>query len=108
MRDSLRLMLKNAARNLRRTLLTILSVGVSVFLLVSLRTFLGELEGSSILKPEAALRLIMRHSVSLDIPLPMSYQQRIEQVPGVEVVTPFQWFGGYYQDPKNFFGQMGG
>lgn len=106
MSDFLWLMLKNAARNRRRTLLTISSVAVSLFLLVSLRTLLAELEGSSTLSPESSLRLITRHSVSLNIPLPLSHRQRIEQVPGVELVDPFQWFGGYYQDPKNFFAQF--
>ena len=100
-------MLKNAARNRRRTVLTMLSVAVSLFLLVSLRTLLAELEGSSLLAPESGLRLFTRHSVSLDIPLPLSYGQRIQQVPGVEIVSPFQWFGGYYQDPKDFFAQFG-
>ncbi|HEY4683856.1 MAG TPA: ABC transporter permease [Candidatus Acidoferrales bacterium] len=104
--DYLRLMLKNAARNHRRTVLTVLSMAVSLFLLVSLRTLLSELEGSSVLAPESALRLVTRHSVSLNILLPISYWQRIQQVPGVEMATPFHWFGGYYQDPKNFFAQF--
>ncbi len=99
-------MMKNAARNRRRTALTILGVAASLFLLVSLRTFLGELEGESTLTPSAALRLVTIHSVSMAEPLPLSYLQRIQAVPGVEMVTPFQWFGGYYQDPRNFFAQF--
>src|SRR3970040_1405289 len=99
-------MLKNPARNHRRTVLTVLSMAVSLFLLVSLRTLLSELEGSSVLAPESALRLGTRHSVSLNILLPISYWQRIQQAPGVEMATPFHWFGGYYQDPKNFFAQF--
>jgi putative ABC transport system permease protein len=106
--DYLRLILKNAARNRRRTVLTVLSVAVSLFLLVSLRTLLSELEGTSVLAPESALRLITRHAVSLNILLPLSYWQRIQQVPGVEIVCPFEWFGGYYQDPANFFAQFAG
>jgi putative ABC transport system permease protein len=102
----LRLMVKNAGRNRRRTALTILGVAASLFLLVSLRTFLGELEGASTLTPSSALRLVTIHSVSMALPLPMAYLQRIESVPGVERVTPFQWFGGYYQDPQNFFAQF--
>jgi putative ABC transport system permease protein len=102
----LRLMMKNAGRNRRRTALTILGVAASLFLLVSLRTFLGELEGDSTLTPGSALRLVTIHSVSMAQSLPMSYLQRIESVPGVEMVTPFQWFGGYYQDPQNFFAQF--
>ena len=102
----LRLMIKSAGRNRRRTALTILGVAASLFLLVSLRTFLAELEGASTLTPSSALRLVTIHSVSMALPLPMAYRQRIEAVPGVERVTPFQWFGGYYQDPQNFFAQF--
>ena len=106
MLDYLRLMGKSAGRNRRRTALTILGVAASLFLLVSLRTFLGELEGASTLTPSSALRLVTIHSVSLAVPLPISYLQRIQNVPGVDLATPFQWFGGYYQDPKNFFAQF--
>ena len=102
----LRLMIKSAGRNRRRTALTILGVAASLFLLVSLRTFLAELEGASTLTPSSALRLVTIHSVSMALPLPMAYRQRIKAVPGVERVTPFQWFGGYYQDPQNFFAQF--
>jgi putative ABC transport system permease protein len=99
-------MIKSAGRNRRRTALTMLGVAASLFLLVSLRTFLGELEGASTLTPSSALRLVTIHSVSMALPLPLAYRQRIEAVPGVERVTPFQWFGGYYQDPQNFFAQF--
>jgi putative ABC transport system permease protein len=104
--DYLRFMLKSAGRNRRRTGLTILGVAASLFLLVSLRTFLGELEGNSAMTPSSALRLISVDSVSMAMPLPLADLQRIERVPGVELVTPFQWFGGYYQEPKNFFAQF--
>lgn len=102
----LRFVLKSAGRNRRRTALTVLGVAASLFLLVSLRTLLGELEGQSGLTPTSALRLITSDSVSMAISLPLADLQRIERVPGVEAVTPFQWFGGYYQDPKNFFAQF--
>ncbi|HXO19366.1 MAG TPA: FtsX-like permease family protein [Thermoanaerobaculia bacterium] len=51
-------------------------------------------------------RLLSIHKVSLIQPLPISYLDRIAQVPGVKLVTHSTWFGGIYQDPKNFFGQM--
>lgn len=102
-----RLILKNALRNRRRTLLTILSVGVSLFLLVSLRTLLRELEWASYLTEESGQRLVTRHAVSLGVMLPLAYGQRIEQVAGVKYVMPLQWFGGVYVDPDNFFPQLG-
>jgi hypothetical protein len=54
----------------------------------------------------SALRLITRHRVSLANVLPEKYQYRIEQTPGVEVCSKFTWFGGVYQDERNFFPQF--
>jgi len=51
-------------------------------------------------------RMLVIHKVSLIQPLPISYRDRIAAVPGVQAVTHANWFGGIYQDPKNFFGQM--
>ncbi len=51
-------------------------------------------------------RLMMVHKVSFIQPLPISYENRIAQTQGVEAVTHQTWFGGIYQDPKNFFAQM--
>jgi putative ABC transport system permease protein len=51
-------------------------------------------------------RLMMVHKVSFIQPLPISYESRIAQTEGVEAVTHQTWFGGVYQDPKNFFAQM--
>src|SRR3954468_12285793 len=33
-------------------------------------------------------------------PLPIAYTQQIEQIPGVKIVVPDQFIGGYYRDPK--------
>jgi putative ABC transport system permease protein len=51
-------------------------------------------------------RLVLTHKVSLIQLLPLSYQARIEAIPGVVDVMHQTWFGGIYQDPKNFFMQM--
>jgi putative ABC transport system permease protein len=44
--------------------------------------------------------------VSLVQLLPVSYTERMERLPGVAAVAHATWFGGVYQDPKNFFGQF--
>ena len=101
-------MVKNSLRNRRRSLLTIGSVAVSLCLLGVLfaiynTLFLGEAT------PAQALRLIVRHRVSLTQSMPVSYRQKIEQVPGVKQVMIWQWFGGTYKDardPKNFFARF--
>ena len=51
-------------------------------------------------------RLVLRHKVSFSILLPESYLGRIEASPGVVKATHASWFGGIYQEPKNFFPQM--
>jgi putative ABC transport system permease protein len=96
-----KLILKNILRNKRRTLLTISSLVVSLFLIITLATILTEFaRGSSRSNP---LRLITRHAVSLAFTLPVAQKQRIATVPGVKAVIPFSWFGGIYKDEKNFF-----
>jgi putative ABC transport system permease protein len=96
---------KNALRNKRRTVLTVLSLAASLFLLTTLRTVVFELQFAPVAQ-EAALRLITRHSVGFTTPLPISYLRKLEATPGVKAVTPYQWFGGIYIEPKNFFGQF--
>src|SRR5882762_4847356 len=96
-----KLILKNILRNKRRTLLTISSLVVSLFLIITLATILTELSRGS--EHSNPLRMITRHSVSLVFPLPAAQQQRIAALPGVKQVMPFSWFGGIYKDEKNFF-----
>ena len=96
-----KLVLKNILRNKRRTLLTISSLVVSLFLIITLATVLTEFDRNS--DNASPLRLIARHSVSLGFTMPMAHLQRIRSVPGVKDAMPFNWFGGIYIDEKNFF-----
>jgi putative ABC transport system permease protein len=92
--------LKNALRNKRRALLSVLSVAVSLFLFVTLLVFLRELT----LPPEdagAALRIVVRSKVSIANPLPARQKAIIEKIPGVEAVSPFSWFGGKFRNEEN-------
>src|ERR1044072_9745834 len=96
-----KLVFKNILRNKRRTALTISSLVVSLFLIISLATVLTELQrGTSEANP---LRLVTRHAVSLTFPLPIADVERIRAVPGVKDAMPFSWFGGIWKDEKNFF-----
>jgi len=91
---------KNALRNKRRATLSVLSVAVSLFLLVTLQVALREIT----LPPEdlgAALRVAVRNKISLANPLPARQLPIIERVPGVECVSPFSWFGGKYKNEEN-------
>ncbi|MBI3892452.1 MAG: ABC transporter permease [Candidatus Wallbacteria bacterium] len=87
-----------------RTLLTIGSLAVAVFLVCFLRTVVLGLEAGVV--GSASNRLIVQSAVSLFVDLPLGYQSKIEGVPGVARVCKQQWFGGYFQDPSNFFAQF--
>lgn len=104
----LSLILKNALRNRRRTLLTIASVALSFCLLGVLLALYNALFLSEA-KDDQALRLVTRHKVSLTLVMPKYYDQRIQQTPGVAAVVPTMWYGGTYRDardPSNFFARF--
>jgi putative ABC transport system permease protein len=42
------------------------------------------------------------NKISFTQPLPIAYVDRVRAIQGVQQVTHVNWFGGYYQDPKNF------
>ncbi|MGB5623103.1 MAG: ABC transporter permease [Gammaproteobacteria bacterium] len=95
---------KNLWRKKTRTILTVLSIFVA-FILYGL---LGALDFAfnSGAQLANAKRLVTIHKVSLIQSLPISYLERIRQTPGVADVTHADWFGGYYQDPRNQFPQF--
>lgn len=102
------LIAKNCWRNRRRTILTIVSVGVSMCLLGVITSIYHAFYMSDP-TPEQALRLVARNKISLTQPIPQFYEARIKQVPGVRDVMISQWFGGVYKDardPKNFFARF--
>jgi putative ABC transport system permease protein len=60
--------------------------------------------------PGQALRLVVRHKVSLAQPIPLAYEAKIKNVAGVKEVSVWNWFGGTYKDnrdQRNFFARMG-
>ncbi|MFM7281263.1 MAG: ABC transporter permease [Planctomycetia bacterium] len=99
-----RLVWKNLLRHRTRALLTAASLAVAIFLLCVLRSLLVVLESG--IKASASNRLIVQSSVSLFVYLPESYEAKLERIEGVERVVRWNWFGGYYQEPKNFFAQF--
>ena len=88
-------------RSKTRTLLTLLSV-VAAFLLFGMLdsvrvafTSGGNVSGVD--------RLVVASRLSITQSLPIRLENQIRSVPGVRDVTSAMWFGGIYQDPKNFF-----
>jgi len=99
------LILRNTFRNRRRTVLTILSISMSLFLISTLRTLLDSLE-SPALTPDSATRVLTRHQTSLANTMPIAYRERIRHMPGVKEISAYQWVGAVYKDPAYFFAQF--
>jgi putative ABC transport system permease protein len=91
----------NLWRKKMRTIFTLLSVAVAFLLFGALWTIDQAFEN-----PQTGLsgadKLITTSKFSITISLPFSGAQQIAAVPGVAVVTWISWFGGYYQESKNF------
>jgi putative ABC transport system permease protein len=103
-----RFVTKNAFRNKRRSILTVLSIAFSLLLLTFMMTLWHAFaleDGSA----ESQQRLVVRHRVSLTFTLPSYYREKIRAIPGVVAVVPSSWFGGVYKDqkPENFFARFG-
>jgi putative ABC transport system permease protein len=97
----LKLLYRNAFRHKLRTSLTVLGITIAVLAFGMLRTVVGAWYAG--VEASSATRLITRNAVSLVFFLPLSYREKILQVPGVTEVGYSDWFGGIYKEEKNFF-----
>lgn len=89
-------------RRKTRTMFTLLSV-LAAFLLFGLLDSVRTAFANAGHSVAGATRLITISKVSFTLELPESLYMRIQNVPGVAEATYANWFGGIYQDPKNFF-----
>jgi putative ABC transport system permease protein len=98
------LVLANLFRKKLRLTLTIGSFAVALmlfgFLAVVREAFTG---GVAI---AGADRLVIINRVSIIQPLPLGYMEKLRRIRGVKSVTHANWFGGVYQDERNFFPQF--
>jgi len=98
------LILANLLRKKIRTTLTIGSFAVALFLFGLLVVVRGAF--SQGVDVAGADRLVVINKVSIIQHLPLSYKERLLRIPGVKEVTFDSWFGGVYQDERNFFPQF--
>lgn len=101
--SALGLMWSNLHRRPVRTYLTLLSVLVAFLLFTTLRTLAAWFEGGAAEDISGVDRLVVTAKYSIIDLLPISFQGQILGVEGVEAVAHQTWFGGNYQDPRNFF-----
>ena len=98
------LIFRNAFRHRLRTLLTVVGLMVAVLAYGLLQTVVDAWYAGA--AASSGTRLVTRSSISLAFFLPVSYESRIRGVEGVTKVARTNWFGGIYQEPKNFFPQF--
>src|SRR5580765_7548945 len=99
-----RLLRVGLTRKKFRTALTIGSFAVAMFLFGLLAVV--QLAFNQGVEIAGADRVIVMNKVSFIQPLPISYKDQLAALPGVRQVTNATWFGGIYQDEKNFFPQF--
>jgi putative ABC transport system permease protein len=88
-------------RKKTRTLFTLFSVIIAFLLFGVLETVdyaFSHADGGV----TGADKLVTTNKYSITLQLPFSDTQQIRSVPGVAEVTWMTWFGGYYQESKNF------
>jgi putative ABC transport system permease protein len=99
-----KLILANLFRKKIRLLLTIGSFAVALFLFAFLAVVRDAFNrGADV---AGADRLVIINRTSIINPIPLSYRDKIARIPGVKVITHDNWFGGIYQDERNFFPQF--
>jgi putative ABC transport system permease protein len=89
-------------RSRTRTLFTLLSI-VTAFLLFGMLDSVRVAFASGGSSVAGANRLVVASRLSITQSLPIRLESQIRQVEGVSDVTYAMWFGGIYQDQKNFF-----
>jgi putative ABC transport system permease protein len=95
------LILAGLFRKKTRTILTLLSVTVAFMLFGLLQAVTTAFESGADSADDKRLLTTARYSL-IEL-LPMSYQRRIEGVPGVVGVASAEWFGAKYQNESNAF-----
>ncbi len=99
-----RLVWINLLRNKLRTVLTVLSVCVALFLFSTLRSVITALDSATEVGSEA--RLMTLSATGITFLLPQGHYNRLAAVEGVRSVSWANWFGAVYIDQSNFFAQF--
>lgn len=100
----LQFLLSNLGRKKARTILTVLSIMIAFLLFGLLRSLAAAFDQGAEIAGED--RLVSINKISLIQPLPENYVAKVQALEGVDKATSANWFGGYYQNPRNQFSQF--
>jgi putative ABC transport system permease protein len=99
-----RLIFANFFRKKVRLVLTIGSFAIALVLFTFLAVVYSAFNRG--IEIAGADRLVIENRVGLMQNMPVSYADQVRAIPGVKYVTHDHWFGGVYQEEKNFFPQF--
>jgi putative ABC transport system permease protein len=99
-------MARNARRNLLRSILTIGSISISLFLMMALMSLLAMLSDAARLVRDKN-RLVTLSTQGFDNPVPIALVNQVRAIDGVVAASPLSWYGGKYQEEVMPFAQFG-
>lgn len=99
-----RLIFANLFRKKVRLILTIGSFAIALVLFTFLAVVYSAFNRG--IEIAGADRLVIENRIGLMGTMPIAYDDQVKAIPGVKYVTHDHWFGGVYQDERNFFPQF--
>jgi len=98
--SDLYLIYKNLTRKKIRLFLLLISIITAFLIYVLVSSFANSMNAGIDLSADD--RLVVVNKINFTQVLPYSYYNRVKSIEEIEAVSHLNWFGGYYQDPKNF------
>jgi len=92
------LVYKNLTRKPLRLFLTVFATFIAFLIFGTITAF--QVAFDSGVELSADDRLVTVNKINFTQPLPISYVNKVKAVEGVSGVVHMNWFGGYYQDPR--------
>lgn len=89
---------KNLMRRKLRTFLMLFATFIAFLIFGVLAAFNNAFSGDN---GSATDRLVVVNKINFTQPLPISYPARIRAIEGVKQLSFANWFGGYFQEPRN-------
>src|SRR6266446_3647898 len=99
------LVLKNLTRNKRRTILTVLSIAVSLFIFSALAS-MPAVVNQFLADSASSTRVAVHNKAGVTYGIPEAYKQRVVATPHVVAATAQSWFGGIYHEVSDQFPNM--
>lgn len=95
------LVFKNLTRKPLRLFLTVFATFIAFMIFGALTAFRQAIDAGVDLAADD--RLVVVNKINFTQPLPIAYVHRVRAVEDVAAVTHFNWFGAYYQEPRELF-----